>query len=235
MSRFFSYLLIFTLCALSVVKADRRSFVWVYQYMTLPAGETELEFYQTTRIANLDAWEYRFEVEHGLTDHLDFSVYQIFSQSDGTPFRWDAVQFRMRYRLGYVGKYFLDPLFYLEYKRKLDGSAPNKVEAKLILGKRIGSWGFAMNPVYELYFAPGTEQEIGFDFGGFYEFSPRLSVGLESVSRMEFEDGEGEVATYLGPTVSFASGEWWYNAGIIMGLNKNSDDFRVRFLMGIEL
>ena len=47
--------------------ADRRSYVWTYQYMTLPEGFTELEFYQTTKISDIEKWEYRIEVEHGIT------------------------------------------------------------------------------------------------------------------------------------------------------------------------
>ena len=31
-------------------RADRRKYVWTYQFLTMPADATELEFYQTTKI-----------------------------------------------------------------------------------------------------------------------------------------------------------------------------------------
>ncbi|MGD9897808.1 MAG: hypothetical protein AB7T22_01650 [Calditrichaceae bacterium] len=219
----------------STVLADRRSYVWTYQYMTLPAGLTELEFYQTTRLSDTDLWEYRIEIEHGFTDRWDFSVYQIFSQLEDEALKWDAVQFRTRYRIGEVDQYFMDPLLYLEYRRKTDFSEANKLEAKLILSKTISKFNLAINPVYEYFFAPGEEHEAGLDTGLSWEFSPKFVAGLESTTRFEFKDSETEIGSYLGPTVSFASGNWWYTIGAAWGLTSDSDDARVRFLMGIEL
>lgn len=228
------YLLLFIVFSTSLF-ADRRSYVWTYQYMTLPKGHTEIEFYQTTKISTLDKWEYRIEVENGITDYFDFSVYQIFEQLEGEDFKWNAVQFRTRYRFGEVGQYFMDPLLYFEYNRKLDLTAPNKLEAKFILAKTVNKFNIAINPVYEYFFAPGTEHEIGLDIGVSYEFSPRFILGLESTTRMEFEDDETEIGNYLGPTVSVASGNWWYTIGAAIGITEDSDDARVRFLMGIQL
>ena len=230
------YLYIFIILILSTTLfADRRSYVWTYQYMTLPEGQTELEFYQTTKISDIDKWEYRIEVENGITDHFDFSVYQIFEQQEGEAFKWNAVQFRTRYRIGEVNDYFMDPLLYFEYNRKINLKAPNKFEAKIILAKTIQKINIAINPLYELFFAPGTEHEIGLDIGTSYEFSPRFILGLESTSRMEFEDDETEIGSYFGPTFSFASGNWWYTIGAGFGITDESDNARVRFLMGVQL
>lgn len=215
--------------------ADRRSYVWTYQYMTLPAGHTELELYQTTRIGAFDAWEYRVEIEHGFTDRWDFSVYQIFTQKEGDAFKWEAVQFRTRYRIGYSGQYVFDPLLYFEFIRKIDLNKPNKFETRLVLAKQIKRLNLSLNPVYEYYFAPGSEHELGFDLGLSYEFSAKFIAGFESTTRFEFEENETEVGSYLGPTVSFASGEWWYTIGAVFGLTEHSDNVRIRFLMGVGL
>jgi hypothetical protein len=201
----------------------------------MPKGETEVEFYQTTKLKETDDWEYRFEIENGLTDYWDVSVYQIFKQSEGGPITWDAVQFRTRYRLGEEGQYLLDPLLYLEYNRRTDSKKPNKLEGKVILAKTVSKFNFAMNPVYEYFFAPGGEHELGFDAGCSWQFHPRFILGVESTSRFEFEDDEVEIGSYVGPTVSFASGNWWYSIGAAMGITKESDDARIRFLMGIGL
>lgn len=215
--------------------ADRRNYVWTYQYMTMPKNATELEFYQTTMLSKIDKWEFRFEVEHGLTDYWDLSIYQIFTQTEGESFKWDAVQLRTRYRLGEEGRWFLDPLLYLEYNRKVDLNLPNKLEGKLILAKTVSNFNLAINPLYELFFAPGTKHELGVDGGLSWQFHPSFVAGMESTSRFEFEDGETETSSYLGPTVSFASGNWWYTAGVAFGMTDESDDARIRFLMGVEL
>ena len=203
--------------------------------MTMPKAATELEFYQTTKLSDLDSWEYRIEVEHGITDRFDFSVYQIFQQKENSAFKWDAVQFRARYRIGEVGQYFMDPLLYFEFNRKLDSKKPNKFEAKLILAKTSNRFNFAINPVYEIFFAPGTQHEIGLDMGFSYELNPKFILGVESTSRMEFEEDETDIGSYFGPTISFASGKWWYTLGTAFGLTDESDDAQVRFIMGIEL
>ncbi|MBI5059772.1 hypothetical protein HZB60_08345 [candidate division KSB1 bacterium] len=215
--------------------ADRRNFVWTYQYQTMPAEATELEFYQTTRLNDVDRWEYRFEVEHGLTDRWDFSVYQIFAQLENQDLKWDAVQFRTRYRIGEEGQYPLDPLLYLEYNRPTSSHRPNKYEVKLIAAKTAAPWLIAFNPVYELFAGPDTKHELGLDAAACYEFSPRLSLGLESTTRVEFEEGETVTASYAGPTVSIASGTWWYSLGGALRVSTDGDDARVRFLMGVGL
>ncbi len=214
---------------------DRRSYVWTYQYMTIPQGKTELELYQTTRIAQMDFWEYRVEIEHGFTNRWDFSVYQIFSQNEKQALRWDAVQFRTRFKFEPGSALGFDPLFYFEYQRKVDFAKAHKIETRLVLARQLGKINVALNPLYEYFFAPGSQHELGLDVGTSFEFSPRFILGLESVTRLEFASQETELASYLGPVVSIASGEWWYTIGLIWGLNSQADTLRIRFLMGIGL
>lgn len=217
--------------------ADRRKYVWTYQYGTIAPDASELEFYQTTRIDQIDFWEYRIEIEHGISPKMDFSVYQIFAQTEGSSLRWDAVQLRGRCRLAEPGRFLLDPLFYLEYNRNIDLSEPNKLEGKLILSRDFQKVNLALNPVYEIAWAPGEpEHEFGFDAGLSYEFTYKLSVGIESTSRYELVDeGENEFGSYFGPTVSLATGTAYYTVGYTWGLTDDSNDARVRFLMGVSL
>ena len=233
MNRFIRLLAVVVFSAVaSQVQADQRNYVWTYQYMTMPSGGTELEFYQTTKLREIDNWEYRLELEHGLTERWDFSVYQIFSQNEDDSFKWDAFQLRTRYRFGEQGQYFMDPLIYIEYNRKVDLDMPHKFEGKLILAKTIDKFNLALNPVYEVFFSPGTEHEAGLDVGVSYEFSRRFSLGLESTTRWEFEDNT-ETTSYFGPTVSLSSGKIWYAVGAAWGVTDESDDARVRFIMGV--
>jgi hypothetical protein len=223
--------------AVPVVNADRRKFVWTQQYVTIAPGAAELEFYQTTKLDELDSWEYRIEVETGLTPNTDFAVYQIFSQKEGESFKWDAFQIELRHKLAQPGEFFMDPLLYLEYKRKTDLKAQNKFEAKLVLSKDIEKTTIAINPVYEFFWAPGDPiHELGLDIGVAYASSYKFSFGFESTTRYEIlKDEDNETGSYFGPTISFASGPMFYTFGYAWGLTDDSNDARARFIMGVEL
>lgn len=234
-TRFILMLLVILMAAPSLM-ADRRKFAWAYQAVTIAPDATELEFYQTTKIDDKNSWEYKVELENGLTHKWDFSVYQIFAQKEGESLSWDAFQLRTRYRLADPGQFFLDPVLYLEYNRKTDLKKQNKLEGKLILGRDFDRVTFAFIPVYEFFWAPSEPvHELGLDVGIAYELSYKVSVGLESTSRVEFVDGENEVGSYFGPTVSLASGSVYYTLGWVWGLTDDSNDARVRFLMGVGL
>lgn len=227
--------LLLLLFSVQTATADRRFYVWTYQYQTMPKDNTELEFYQTSKLREVDQNEYRIEIEHGITSRWDASLYEIFVQNQGASLKWDAWQLRTRYRFGEVGQYVMDPLLYFEYNRKTDPHAPNKLEAKLILAKTVNRWNVALNPVYEYFFAPDSKHEIGLDVGTSWEFHPKFVAGIESTTRMEFEDGESETQGYFGPTVSYASGGFWISMGVAAGVTDESDDARVRFITGIDL
>jgi len=62
------YIIFLLLACTANALADRRNYVWTYQYRTMPKEGTEFEFYQTTKLSNPDSWEYRIELEHGLTN-----------------------------------------------------------------------------------------------------------------------------------------------------------------------
>jgi hypothetical protein len=237
MKQMLTIMILAAIALTSAANADHRKYVWTYQYGTLPPDAAELEFYQTTKLDETNSWEYRIEIEHGLTPDWDMSVYQIFAQKEGESFKWDAVQVRTRYRLAPYGQFFMDPLLYLEYRRKVDLKQQNKFEAKLILAKDAERVNVALNPVYEFFWAPGEpKHEIGIDVGISYSPSLKYSIGLESTTRHEIvKNGNNETGSYLGPTVSFASGPIWYTFGFAWGLTDSSNDARARFLMGVEL
>lgn len=219
------------------VKADRRKYVWTYQFATMPMEGTELEFYQTVKSDERDSWEYRIEIEHGITPRFDIAVYQIFSQQESESFKWDAFQIRGRYKLAAPGRFPLNPLLYVEYNRKIELGRQNKLETKLILGRNFDRINLAINPVWEFFWAPGEpNHELGVDVGISYEFSYKFSLGAELTSRNEFiRGGDDEQTAYLGPTASYAPGRMFYTVGVTWGITDESDDTRIRFIMGIDL
>ena len=60
--------------------ADRRSYVWTYEYQTMPKGHAEIEYYLTEEQKNIEkakpnTWKHWLELEYGINDHWDINIY----------------------------------------------------------------------------------------------------------------------------------------------------------------
>lgn len=225
------------LSAMSVVSlADRRSYVWTYEYQTMPKGTAEIEYYLTHKISDWhkyddkNTWDHYLELEYGLTDHWDVAVYQTWNQTN-TESRdttdYTGSKLRTRYRIGEKNQLPVDILLYAEYILGDGNKDADKFEGKLILAKDFGKWNLAYNQIYEKETKNGDETEHGYATGLSYEFSPVWKLGIESAGNYT------EEKYYLGPTVSWASEKYWLNLGVLRGLNDQSDDLQFRFIVGI--
>ncbi len=183
--------------AVPSVQADRRKYVWTYQTITIAPEATELEFYQTisSNDNKADKWEYRIEIEQGISPEFDLGLYQIFTQTAGESFKWDAFQIRGRFRFALQGEMSFDPVLYVEYRRKaVNASGQNKLEGKLLLGKDFSKTNFSINPVVEYLWASGFDSytEIGLDAGLSYAPNFKFSFGIESSTRQYFYTEAGK-------------------------------------------
>jgi hypothetical protein len=216
----------------------------------MPRGETEVELYTTQSRATFDdgspqSFQMMLEIEHGLTERWDVSLYHVFEQSsgDGTvmdpgePFHFAEMKLRTRYRFAERGELPVNPVAYLEAV-KVFGTSVYEVEAKAILARDFGSLSVAVNPVFELIFGgdvPETEVELGWAAGVTYEVSPKLKVGAETWGGFEVEAID-EVGISAGPTLSWAPApSFWLATTAGFGLNDNADRFSVRGLIGMHL
>jgi hypothetical protein len=225
------------LAAATSARADRRTYVWTYEYQTKPPGGVELEHYLTSKTGDFDVvgsttWEHRLELEIGLTDRWDVSVYQIFNQPAEGGFQYDSFQLRTRIRLGEAGQWPVDPLFYFEYRRPQNLIKPNKLEGKVILARDFNPVNVAVNLIEEVKFGPGTDWETGYTVGVSVEPHPVAKLGAEATGKLAVEGGE---AHYLGPTVSVAREGWFYTVGLGIGLNEYAKGVQARAILGIDL
>ncbi len=215
--------------------ADRRGYVWTYEYMTMPKGTSELEYYLTTKVPDLhkyddrNSWEHQLEYEYGLTDSWDIAVYQRWEQTT-TPaddkFEYTGTKVRTRYRLGERGVYPLDVLLYVEYIRPDDSESPDVLEGKLILARDFGPLNVAYNQIIAEGLNHDGETEHEYAAGVGYEFNPAWKLGVESTGNLT------EDKYYMGPTASWAGQRFWVALGALRGLNDRSDDLRVRLIAG---
>ena len=228
--------LLLVMLGINSASADRRSYVWTYEYQTMPKGASEVEYYLTHKATDLhkyknkNTWEHQVEYEYGLTDWWDIAVYQRWQQTNTKAedrFEYTGTKLRTRYRLGERGQYLLDTLLYFEYIRPDGSDAPEKLEGKLVLAKDFGKWNIAYNQIVEAGINNDGETEHAYAAGLSYEISPVWKIGLESVGDLT------EYKYYLGPTVSWGSKRCWLGFGTLLGLNDRSDDMQFRLIMGI--
>jgi len=229
--------LLLTVLLAVTASADRRQFVWTYGYQTMPAGSAEFEHYFGYKLADRDfrddgQYSHQLEIEVGITDRWDISVYQKFAQVNNSGFEYDGFKLRTRYRLFESGQYPVDPLLYLEVKRSADHADPTEVEGKLILARNYQQFFSAFNLVTERALGSGYEWEWKYDIGVGYQVIPAFSFGIES--KGNFESG-AEARQALGPTFSVARGTVWLSAGVLFPLNKYSSDMEFRYILGIFL
>ncbi|MDO8662963.1 MAG: hypothetical protein Q7K98_07085 [Candidatus Omnitrophota bacterium] len=215
--------------------ADRRSYVWTYEYMTLPKGMAEIEYYLTTQVpdtakSNVNTWKHWVELEYGITDHWDVAMYQMWRQKNtasSSTFEYDGFKLRTRYRFGEKGKYLVDPELYFEYIREGDFSKPNVGELKLILGKEIGNFNVSYNQILKRNLEKEGKADHEYAVGVNYKFLPAFKLGVES--KGSYNGREYAV----GPTLSWGNRIFWVSLGAAFGLNARTDDLETRMIVGV--
>ena len=232
----FIYLIIALVLLTNIVRADKRSYVWTYEYQTMEAGEVELEHYLTistplsNSFENVTSTEHNIEVEVGMTDRFDFSIYQVIKQAPESSLQYSGYKLRFRYRLGEKGDFLMDPLLYFEYKGKPDFSE-HGYEGKLILAKDFGRFNFSVNPVLEYEYENSEwESELKYNAGISYKLDGLLKIGLEARG--------GENGQYIGPVISHGTGKAWVAFGSAFAITNISNDkpeIMLRMILGINL
>ncbi len=227
--------LFLTLAIASNSYADRRSYVWTYEYQTMPKGMWELETYVTSEIpnmhkSNINTVKPQLELEYGITDRWDLAMYQMWEfrnkryENDG---EYKGFKLRTRYKIGEKGKFFVDPLLYFEYIRDDDFSKPNVGEVKLVLAKDAGDFNVSYNQIVKRNLDRRGKTGHEYAAGISCAFTPRFKAGLES------KGNYSEEKYAVGPTLSYTFHKVFVTLGSAFGLNKNTDDLQTRMIVGM--
>jgi len=233
-----------------------RIFTYVYQSLVLNKGQKELEVWTTYRTGRNDLYrrmDARFEFEVGLGKRLQTAFY-----------------------LNYKGKaigHLEDTLMMIdkknsfsfsnEWKLKLSDPVANsigsalygeftvgltefKLEAKVILDKRIGRVTQALNLVFEPEWEwepekdkieVETKYEFEVNYGIGIYLGKGFTVGVEARNPNVYTNDRGwsQSAIYAGPTFSYFRDDFWFNftfmpqliglRGISNNSNLNMDEF----------
>lgn len=246
----------------AAARADRRTFLLTYTPYLEPAGESEVEWWLTTKIGKQDpaegpAWESRAEWEYALTPHLTGAAYLNFQRAPGGPLKFASSSIELIYRPKDDGRVPGDPALYLE---ATETGGELELEPKLLLGHRFNRWMAASNLVGEFEFrhddrellADGTVHRNGvagqLTAGLAYDLTKQFALGIEVRGRTEHPNFGRESAAMLslGPCASLDLGRGRFSIGVLPQLRgfprttgrRNLIDFermQVNAVVGIEL
>src|SRR3954466_12499181 len=85
-------------------RADRRTMIRAYEYMTQPKDNLELEIWNEIEAPKAGGFDqattvHRVELEYGITDHWDLALYHVFAQEPGASLNFDSWRLETRSRL----------------------------------------------------------------------------------------------------------------------------------------
>ena len=220
--------------------ADENIFGYVYGADTLPKGRFELYNWTTWR-HNKDRGQYnaldvQFELEYGITDRLQASIYLDFDIREQSGFddgefqdisgtRFDGIKQSLKYGLLSPYKDAIGLALYLEpgYSpyHKVTGERIDEfeLETKLILQKNFLDdtliYAFNLTPEFEWYFPDGEPTETEFIIeitqGLTYRFARNWFASVECRYHTEFPEygAQEHQAIFLGPSVHYGGRTWW--------------------------
>ena len=174
----------------------------------IPDGKMEFEYWLRLDVPKSGPTKVQnfYEVEFGLPHRLQFDLYLV-SRNEGEGTTYLDQQFEMRYAFADWGVLPGNPTLYAEYA--LLDEAPDKVEAKLLLGDEIATgWHWGANLVFE---GEITGAELEHEYAATLGLSrtvldEKFSIGAEAeTSFVDTKDDRGDYSkeVYVGPSIQY--------------------------------
>jgi hypothetical protein len=240
-----SILLLSILPAISAF-ADPRHFTFIYEATIEEPGEVELENWVTWQTRKpvehgFQEVDFRHEIEFGLTNKLQASVYLAdwsyvnSKKEDGFVFSNAALE--LIYQIYNPEK---DSIGLAVYEEIEGGDRLFGSESKLIAQKNFGRYVLAYNATLEAIWLGKelAEREAAFQqsIGASYELNRHFSIGGEFLNEVAFPGWSRTERPVIsgGPNVLIRAGKWW---ATITGLAqftraKDEPDFQLRAIAG---
>ena len=226
--------------------AGARHFTFLYEANTSAQGSLELENWVTwqhaTGSGRFDQVDFRHELEYGVTDKFQASIYLTdwFYESDPehSGFTYSDTAIELIYNLSNP---VVDPLGLSIYGELRAGDRLIELESKLIAQKNFGPLILAYNATLESVWEGSDlaerEGEFSQALGASYEISPRISAGIELLHEFVFPDWRDEEKirnVFVGPNVAFRHQNWFITVTALAQATDTQDegDFKVRTIFG---
>jgi len=215
--------------------ATERYFAYTYEPEVFPQGAAEFEQWVSWRGQRTDAagqhdysrWEFREELEYGVTDNYSVSLYVNTSETSWQPvpataekapgFVFDGISIENRYMVCNPAEHAIGLTLYLEPRF----SGPEaELEEKIIIGQRIGDWKWALNLSHATEWALNdhtTEGEFEVNFGITRHLNKHWSVGIEVRDHNELPEYDQweNTAVFVGPSVTYTADKWWATLSVM--------------------
>jgi hypothetical protein len=226
--------------------AGARHFTYLYEAPTSAPGSVELENWVTwqrgSNPAQFDQVDFRHELEVGITDRFQASIYLADWFYENDPFRSGFTYSDSAIELFYnLSNPVVDPVGLSLYGELSVGRQHFELESKLIAQKNFGPLILDYNLTLEAEWeGQGLQQrqgELQQALGASYELSPRISVGLEFLHEFVFPDWRDDEKirnVFVGPNVAFRRQNWFVTVTALAQATNTPDegDFKVRTIFG---
>ncbi len=226
--------------------AHLRDYLFNQGYYTSRKGEFELEFHNDFKMPETDDddtynLKQQYELEYGVTDHLQLAVYDVVTWNRTDNWEQDSYKIEGKYRFLEAGELPVDITLYGEYIDP-NGSrdvSSDTVELKLILGKNMGDWNVTGNFIAEREINQHEPWVLEYTLGARYPVTPRLHLGLELKGGLgdsaEFglrrKDNEFQIMPIIGFSPTPKSRILF---GPAIGMTRASDDLQLKTIASIE-
>jgi len=229
----------------SICLAGARHFTFIYEAPTSPAGSIESENWTTTRFSDgFTAADFRHELEIGITEHFQASIYFAnwdYTRRENRGAHYDSSSLELIYNLTNP---VTDPIGISLYQEIGGGRRAFESETKLIAQKNFGPLILVYNLTLEAEWEEESLREhngeIQQAFGASYELSPRVSVGAEMLHEIllpAWHSSEAENNFFIGPNVSYRGNRWFATVTALAQTThtEGEADYQVRLIFGVSL
>src|SRR6267142_3393018 len=223
-----------------------RHFGFIYEAPTSAPGSFELENWvtwaRTTNPEHSDQVAFRHEIEIGVTDRLQASIYLADWFYENAPGHSGSTYSDSAIELIYnLTNPVIDPIGLSLYQEYKVGDRLFEWESKLIAQKNLGplilAYNATLEAVWEGQGLAEREGEFQQALGASYEISPRISVGLEFLHEFVFpdwHDTERIRNVFIGPNVSYRYRSWFVTVTALAQPTNTPDEpgFQLRTIFG---
>ncbi len=197
------------------------------------SGETEVEVRFDSLNGGADHGEdvLKLGIEHGVSDRLKLGINAEIEQEPGASHQAEELAFEAIYRVGSAGGVHF--ALYGEYGVGLNGHA-DKVETKLIVQSKPGSWDLRFNLIGQKKLETGRQFELGYAVSADTAVAGDLRLGVEVFGELGANERHfaGPLAKIeiegLGPEVGLS-------AGYLFALGNARNDTSGQFRLGVKI
>ena len=250
LSRFLALAGVLAVLSSSASASDRR-FSYTYETTTAPKGTVELENRVTWKHTGVskgsdeDVFQFRHEVEIGLTDHIQLGLYLFDWQynrqdSDGHKARYQHSGAELIWNLSNPTTDFLGSAVYGEV---LIGEKSVELEGKLLLQKNFGALTVAYNAALEAEWeGEDLHDEINGEFaqslGVSYDLNKKFSVGAEVLHEIGIPNWKkaADSVLWVGPNASLRYGRVYLTLTALFQMTdvEGEADAQIRLITGFH-